>query len=468
MAKPTININMPIDAEEIGQGAQRIRETRKAIYEILPINPEDLNYNVEGNWWPAGSLTGGMDPEVVDETKPPYSGMQDRAFLIGDNALQFDYTIPNGKNAITPGPLTIGDVTVTVPENSTWTIVGEEDIGVQYLRDLADVEAGASVTDQDALLWQNDTQMWKPGPAPVGPPGPPGPGFNFEGTVPTKEDIPGWPDSYNGKVGDVYVTEDNDHIWAWSGDEWYDVGPMGQKGKGWTGGSYDSATGITTFTSDDGLGFSTTDIRGAKGDPGAPFDPSGNYTVNGTWNFTNAGNTFKGDGSGLTNLPDNSKTYDIGVSGTDIVLNDSDGGTSTVLMDGGSGITISNLAGQGLRISSDGMDLSNTQPWTYGQYNAQAADAAKAGSGISTRYSWDAQQKPVMSLSDNSAPTYIASPYAPTVNGMFISITWVSYGGGQVWTLSDDFDSKLGPPEDTGENVTRVFHSRFGKWCDVA
>ena len=73
-----------------------------------------------------------------------------------------------------------------------------------------------------------------------------------------------------------------------------------------------------------------------------------------------------------------------------------------------------------------------------------------------------------MSLSNSSAPTYIAAPFVPTVNGMFISITWVSYGGGQVWTLSDDFDSKLGPPEDTGENVTRVFHSRFGQWCDVA
>ena len=57
MAKPTINVNMPIDGEEIGQGAQRIRETRKAIYDLLPINPEDLNYDVEGNWWPAGSLT---------------------------------------------------------------------------------------------------------------------------------------------------------------------------------------------------------------------------------------------------------------------------------------------------------------------------------------------------------------------------------------------------------------------------
>jgi len=36
-------------------------------------------------------------------------------------------------------------------------------------------------------------------------------------------------------------------------------------GAGWTGGSYNSANGITTFTSDDGLGFSTTDLRGADG-----------------------------------------------------------------------------------------------------------------------------------------------------------------------------------------------------------
>jgi hypothetical protein len=43
------------------------------------------------------------------------------------------------------------------------------------------------------------------------------------------------------------------------------TGPQGLTGAGFTGGSYDSSTGIVTFTSDDGLGFSTGDLRGADG-----------------------------------------------------------------------------------------------------------------------------------------------------------------------------------------------------------
>jgi hypothetical protein len=40
-------------------------------------------------------------------------------------------------------------------------------------------------------------------------------------------------------------------------------GADGADGLGWTGGSYDAGTGIVTFTSDDGLGFSTGDLRGS-------------------------------------------------------------------------------------------------------------------------------------------------------------------------------------------------------------
>lgn len=44
------------------------------------------------------------------------------------------------------------------------------------------------------------------------------------------------------------------------------TGVTGPKGLGWTGGSYDGSTGIVTFTSDDGLGFSTGDLRGTNQD----------------------------------------------------------------------------------------------------------------------------------------------------------------------------------------------------------
>lgn len=47
-----------------------------------------------------------------------------------------------------------------------------------------------------------------------------------------------------------------------------DDGANGTNGDGFTGGSYDSGTGVVTFTSDDGLGFSTGDLRGASGGGG--------------------------------------------------------------------------------------------------------------------------------------------------------------------------------------------------------
>lgn len=47
------------------------------------------------------------------------------------------------------------------------------------------------------------------------------------------------------------------------------TGAAGADGTGWTGGSYDSGTGVVTFTSDDGLGFATGDLRGADGADGA-------------------------------------------------------------------------------------------------------------------------------------------------------------------------------------------------------
>lgn len=40
-------------------------------------------------------------------------------------------------------------------------------------------------------------------------------------------------------------------------------GIQGEQGLGFTGGSYNSSTGVVTFTSDDGLGFVTGDLRGA-------------------------------------------------------------------------------------------------------------------------------------------------------------------------------------------------------------
>jgi hypothetical protein len=48
-------------------------------------------------------------------------------------------------------------------------------------------------------------------------------------------------------------------------------GTNGTNGDGFTGGNYNSSTGVVTFTSNDGLGFSTGDLRGASGS-GSSFD----------------------------------------------------------------------------------------------------------------------------------------------------------------------------------------------------
>jgi len=56
-------------------------------------------------------------------------------------------------------------------------------------------------------------------------------------------------------------------------------GAAGADGNGWTGATYDAGTGIVTFASDDGLGFTTGDLRGDKGDPGALFNWTGPWVT---------------------------------------------------------------------------------------------------------------------------------------------------------------------------------------------
>lgn len=53
-----------------------------------------------------------------------------------------------------------------------------------------------------------------------------------------------------------------------------DHGDHGLNGKGWTSGSYNDQTGVVTFISDDGLGFATSDLRGTDGN-------HGNHGING-------------------------------------------------------------------------------------------------------------------------------------------------------------------------------------------
>lgn len=56
-------------------------------------------------------------------------------------------------------------------------------------------------------------------------------------------------------------------------------GDDGQDGLGWTSGSYNAGTGVVTFFSDDGLGFSTDDLRGADGADGIDGEGAGDMVA---------------------------------------------------------------------------------------------------------------------------------------------------------------------------------------------
>ncbi len=59
MSRPTINVNSPADSDPIGEGAERIRETRQALYDIFPIKKEDLD--------PGMTPDGSVSKDYVDE-----------------------------------------------------------------------------------------------------------------------------------------------------------------------------------------------------------------------------------------------------------------------------------------------------------------------------------------------------------------------------------------------------------------
>jgi hypothetical protein len=131
----------------------------------------------------------------------------------------------------------------------------------------------------------NDSQYvrqggaWVPNDGTVGPEGPTGPEGD-KGETGDKGDNgvdgKGWTSgAYNASNGVVTFTSD-DGLGFVTGDLRGTNGTdgtdgidgesiTGPAGPGWTGGTYDANTGFVTFTSDDGLGFSTTDIRGGQG-----------------------------------------------------------------------------------------------------------------------------------------------------------------------------------------------------------
>jgi len=127
-------------------------------------------------------------------------------------------------------------------------------------------------------------------------------------------------------------------------------GQDGADGLGWTNGSYNPATGIVTFTSDDGLGFSTGDLRGTDGndgEDGLPGQDGADGTDGSTWI---TGSTTPNDTLGLDG---------------DLYLNTTNGDVYEKVS-GTWGSPIANIAGQDGTNGQDGADGTDGATWFSG------------------------------------------------------------------------------------------------------
>lgn len=103
-------------------------------------------------------------------------------------------------------------------------------------------------------------------------------------------------------------------------------GANGANGTGFTGGSYNSSSGVVTITSNDGLGFSTSDLRGADGTNGNGFTGGSYNSGTGVVTFTSS------DGLGFSTSDLRSPAPSILCSQLDVkssFINTNIGGSST-------------------------------------------------------------------------------------------------------------------------------------------
>lgn len=69
-------------------------------------------------------ISDGTNCYLPSNSNVPTGGGSNQAFYLNDITITSSYTIPTGKNAGTFGPVTINSgITVTVPTDSTWSIV---------------------------------------------------------------------------------------------------------------------------------------------------------------------------------------------------------------------------------------------------------------------------------------------------------------------------------------------------------
>lgn len=150
------------------------------------------------------------------------------------------------------------DRTITFPDST-----GEVLLTTSTLSQLSNV-ATTSPSDGQYLVYDSGSGKWAPETL----------ANNSSYTYTAQSSAPSSPTD-----GDEWYDVDTGDFYKYINDgttkQWVEWSPA-TNGMGWSGGSYDAGSGVVTFTSDHGLGFTTGDLRGAD----ATLDGSINVTGN--------------------------------------------------------------------------------------------------------------------------------------------------------------------------------------------
>jgi hypothetical protein len=141
----------------------------------------------------------------------------------------------------------------------------------------------------------------------VGSKGNDGTSLTLLGSVSASTALPGWPSSYNGSIGDSYLTTNNGHIWIWTGAAWQDggniqgptgfIGSVGRNGYVGSNGYYGSMGYVGSYGYSGSKGYVGSSGSGYTGSKGIQGDPGGYTGSQGVIGYTGSG----GSGSGTFN-----------------------------------------------------------------------------------------------------------------------------------------------------------------------
>ena len=84
----------------------------------------DLNVYFSGAWAIVGGGGAANFENLVGNVKTAGTITATKPFFLGGTTISENTTIPSNFNAVTPGPVTVANnITITVPDGSTWTVV---------------------------------------------------------------------------------------------------------------------------------------------------------------------------------------------------------------------------------------------------------------------------------------------------------------------------------------------------------